>query len=129
MLFNTFTFATRRFGIGHKAWLDPHRTMHGVAIGMRIRGSIKKEYIFQMCNGGQQRKQWKKPYNPNSPGQQTLRSKFADAVAWAKGLSEAEKDAYKVKVSKPWLLRGYPHSSFSGRSWLNWAISDYLVSH
>jgi len=129
MLFGTFKFGTRRFGEGYKPYLDPKRTMHGVAIGMQLRGTIGKEYIFQMSNGGQQRKRYKKPTNPNSVGQQTERSKFATAVAWALGLSEAEKNIYKALVAQPWKIAGYPHSKKSGRSWFNWAISDYLATH
>lgn len=128
MLYGTFKYGTRRFGIGHKAYLDPTKSIDGVCIGMTIRNSLSKRYIFQRSHGGYQRKGYKKTDNPNSTGQQTQRSKFRDAVAWAKGLSEEEKDAYKAKVAQPWKLRGWPHSSFSGRSWVNWAISDYLVS-
>lgn len=129
MLFGTFTFGTRRFGPGHMPYLDPTKTIDGVCIGMTVRNSLSNRYIFQKSHGGYQRKQYKKPYNPNSAGQQTQRSKFNDAVIWALGLSEAEKDVYRAKVAVPSRLAGYPHSSFSGRSWYNWAISDYLLSH
>ena len=129
MLFGTFKFGTRRFGISHKAYLNPKKSIDGVCIAMMVRGSIAKRYIFQRSHGGYQRKAWKPPYDPNSAGQQSQRSKFTDAVAWAKGLSEGEKNVYKTLVAVPSRLPGYPHSSFSGRSWFNWAISDYLVSH
>ena len=129
MLFNTFKFGTRRFGISHKAYLDPTKTMDGVCIGMAVRGAFGKRYIFRLRYGRYERVPYYTPYDPNSAGQQAQRSKFADAVAWALGLSEAEKDAYREKVAVPSRLPGYPHSSFSGRSWFNWAISDYLEAH
>lgn len=129
MLFNAFKFGTRRFGKGRQAYIDPTKTIDGVCIGMTVRGRIGTAYIFQRSHGGYQRKRYKAPYDPNSAGQQSQRSKFADAVVWAQGLSNPEKDAYKAKVAVPSRLAGYPHSSFSGRSWFNWAISDYLVSH
>ncbi len=129
MLFNTFKFSTRRFGIGRQAYLDPTKSMQGVCVGMTIVGRIGHEYIYQRSNGGYQRKYYKAPFNPNSAGQTTMRSKFAAAVAWAKSLSGGDKQTYVDKVAQPWKLPGYPHSSLSGRSWFNWAISDYLATH
>ena len=129
MYFNKFKFATRRFAIGHTACLDPTKTMHGVCVGMTVVGRIGHEYIYQKSNGGYQRKPYKIPFNPNSAGQQTMRSKFAAGVAWAKSLTGGDKQIYLDKVAQPWKLPGYPHSSFSGRSWFNWAISDYMATH
>jgi len=129
MLFNVFKFATRRFGVGHSAYLDPKKTMNGVCVGMIVTGRIGHDYIFQKSNGGYQRKPYKAPFNPNSAGQATQRSKFADAVAWAQSLAGGDKQIYIDLVAMPWKLPGYPHSSLSGRSWFNWAIHDYLASH
>lgn len=129
MQFDSFPFATRRFGSGHSAYLNPKKSIHGICIGMNARGSLRKEYIFQKSNGGWQRKPYKIPYNPRSVGQTTMRSKFAAAVAWAKSLTGADKQIYIDLVAQPWKLAGYPHSSFSGRSWFNWAISDYMATH
>jgi len=129
MLFSSFKFATRRFAVGHSACLDPTKTMQGVCVGMIVTGRIGHEYIYQRSNGGYQRKYYKAPFNPNSAGQTTMRSKFAAAVAWAKSLSGGDKQTYVDKVAQPWKLPGYPHSSLSGRSWFNWAISDYLATH
>lgn len=101
MLFSTFRFGTRRFGIGHKNALDPKKTIDGVCIGMIVTGRIGYRYVFQRSNEGYQRKAYKISPNPNSAGQQTRRTLFADAVAWALALSPAEKDAYKLLVATP----------------------------
>ena len=129
MLFNVFKFGTRRFAVGHSAYLDPTKTVNGFCNGRLVTGRLGYDYIFQKSNGGYQRKPYKAPFNPNSAGQAAQRSKFADAVAWAKSLTGADKQIYIDLVARPWKLPGYPHSSFSGRSWLNWAISDYMAAH
>jgi hypothetical protein len=129
MLFNSFSFATRRFGSGNKAYLDPTKSVHGIIVGLNVVGRIGTEYIFQRSNGGFQRKRYKKPTDPKSAGQLAMRSKFADAVAWAKSLTGADKQYYIEKVAQRYKLPGYPHSKLSGRSWFNWAISDYMASH
>jgi len=129
MFFSTFKFATRRFGAGHQGYLDPKKTMHGVCIGMTVVGRIGHEYIFQKSHSGYQRKAYKVPFDPKSAGQLSMRSKFSNAVAWAKSLTGGDKQIYIDLVAHPWKLPGYPHSKLSGRSWFNWAISDYMASH
>ena len=129
MLFNVFKFGTRRFGVGHSAFLNPKKTKDGICVGMIVTGRIGQDYVYQSNGHGYQRKAYKISHNPNSAGQMAQRSKFADAVAWAKSLTGADKQIYIDLVAQPWKLPGYPHSSFSGRSWFNWAISDYLAAH
>lgn len=129
MLFSTFNFATRRFGKGRQAYLDPTKTMQGVCVGMTVVGRIGKEFIYQRSNGGYQRKTYKVPSDPKSAGQLSMRSKFSAAVAWAQSLSGGDKQKYIDLVAQPWKLPGYPHSSLSGRSWFNWAIHDYMATH
>ena len=129
MFFSTFKFATRRFGKGRTAYLDPTKSMQGVCVGMIVTGRIGKEFVYQRSNSGYQRKTYKVSANPNSAGQAAQRSKFADAVAWAQSLTGSAKQTYVDLVAQPWKLPGYPHSSLSGRSWFNWAIHDYMATH
>jgi len=104
------------------------RTFEGVAVGMQIRGAVAKTWVYQVRDGVQIKYPWKKPANPQTEAQQAWRSDFADAIVWAKALNEETKDYYKSLVADPSILPGYPNSSFSGRSWFNYAVSDYLLS-
>jgi hypothetical protein len=105
---------------------DWRRAHKGHIVGIQLAGSIGRHTTYQMSNGKQQRKPYYVPYDPKTEAQLSLRSKFADAVAWAKGLSEEEKQYYKDKVRRRWKLKGWPFSAYSNRSWLNFAISDYM---
>jgi len=126
MLFSSFHFATRRFGAGHQSYINPLQTANTIQVGLSARGKIGSSWIFQRSHGGYQRKRYFIPADPKTPAQLARRSKFADAVAWALALDGADKQFYLDKVRNQSRLAGYPLSPYSGRSWLNFAISDYM---
>ena len=92
-----------------------YRTYYGYYIGLEIRKQIGKKFIYQMNNGVQIKRRWKKPRNPRSDKQQANRWKIKQAVLAWKALPESEWNYYRGLEPFKKIMSGY-----------NFFVSNYV---
>lgn len=96
---------------------DPNRPISSYRkpLGTEVRRKLDDRIIFQVSHGGQQRKKYHIPDNPQTEAQQAWRAIFITGVTAALALSPAQQEPYKTRAKKK-----------KGQTWFTIFMSDYL---
>lgn len=93
-------------------WYD---SFYGTYIGVKIRGTIGKKYIYQVISNEQKKYNYYQYINPNSPEQQRFRDLLRKAVQLWHTLPSEEKKVYDENIPPGKTMSGY-----------NFFISEYI---
>lgn len=86
-------------------------------IGMQIRGTIGKKFIYQRIGNRQKKYAWFIPPNPNTPAQQKMRFLLGQATYSWHDLTPSQQIAYESLKPKHLIMSGF-----------NYFVSQYIKS-
>lgn len=91
---------------------------YGYYIGIQIRGTIGKTFVYQVIHGEQFKRRYVIPYDPKTPAQQRLRDLFKKAIqSWKKFSDQEKSDLEKLKPAYL-IMSGF-----------NYYISSYMKTY
>ena len=113
--YGAFIFGEQLYGEGILP--DPNRpkSSYRKPLGTEARRKLDDRIVFQVSHGGQQRKPYHIPDNPQTPDQQSWRAIFIAGVTAALALTPEERQPYKTRAKK-----------HKGQTWFTIFMSDYL---
>lgn len=88
------------------------------SLGVRLRGQVYKYWVCWVWRGGQRVRRYVIPEDPKTPDQICCRAKFAQAVLFAQGLDNSDREywsAIGVRKLKP-------------ITWFNAAVQAYMLN-